>query len=61
LTRDRTWHSSRIDCYLPVRALSKIFRGKFRHEMPAAGLFPEIPPDVWDTDWNVNCQAVGES
>lgn len=60
-TKDRTWHSSRIDFYLPVKALSKIFRAKFRDEMQAAGLIHEIPPDVWETEWNVNCQAVGES
>ena len=34
-TKDRTWHPSRIDFYLPVRALSKIFRAKFRDEMKA--------------------------
>jgi hypothetical protein len=29
--------------------------------MQKAGLLDAIPPEVWDTDWNVNCQAVGES
>jgi hypothetical protein len=29
--------------------------------MKAAGLEAEIPPEVWEIDWNVNCQAVGES
>lgn len=60
-TQDRTWHPSRIDFYLPVRALSKIFRAKFRDEMKKAGLFDLIPPQVWDIEWNVNCQAVGQS
>lgn len=57
----RTWHPSRVDFYLPVKALSKIFRAKFRDEMRAAGLIHEIPPQVWETEWNVNSQAVGES
>jgi hypothetical protein len=61
LTKDRTWHPSRIDFYLPIKALSKIFRAKFRDEMKAAGLEGEIPPEVWATEWNVNCQAVGQS
>jgi hypothetical protein len=61
LTQDRTWHPSRVDFYLPVKALSKIFRAKFRDHMKTAGLVDQIPPDVWETDWNVNCQAVGES
>lgn len=59
--RDRTWHPSRIDFYLPVRALSKIFRAKFKDAMIKAGLFEHIPAEVWLQDWNVNCQAVGES
>jgi len=58
---DCTWHPSRIDFYLPVRALSKVFKAKFRDEMMAAGLFDEIPSGVWKIDWNVNCQAVGDS
>lgn len=60
-TKDGAWHPSRIDFYLPVKALSKIFRAKFRDEIKAAGLFDLAPSDVWDIDWNVNCQAVGES
>jgi hypothetical protein len=61
LTKDHSWYPSRIDFYLPVKALSKIFRAKFRDEMKAAGLLEEIPAEVWETEWNVNCQAVGES
>ena len=55
------WHSSRVDFYVPVQALSKIFRAKFRDEMKKAGLFDQIDPIVWNIDWNVNCQAVGSS
>jgi len=55
------WHSSRIDFYVPVPALSKIFRAKFRDEMKKSGLFDQINPIVWSMDWNVNCQAVGSS
>jgi hypothetical protein len=55
------WHSSRIDFFLPVRALSGIFRAKFRDEMKKAGLFDQINPDVWQIAWNVNSQAVGSS
>ena len=60
-TGDGRWHPSRIDFYLPVQALSKIFRAKFRDEMVKAGLFNCIPSHVWEQEWNVNCQAVGES
>jgi hypothetical protein len=60
-TTDGLWHPSRIDFYLPVKALSLIFKAKFREAMKEAGLFEEIPPDVWQIDWNVNSQAVGSS
>lgn len=60
-TKDGSWHPSRIDFYVPVRALSKIFRAMFRDAMQAAGLLDEISPEVWQAGFNVNCQAVGES
>jgi hypothetical protein len=56
-----TWRPSRIDFYLPVRALSKIFRAKFRDEMEKAALLDQIPDEVWQTDWVVNSQAVGSA
>jgi len=56
-----TWRPSRRDFFLPVRALSKIFRGKFRDEMKKLGLFGKIDPGVWRIAWNVNSQAVGSS
>lgn len=60
-TFDGRWHPSRVDFYLPVRALSKIFKAKFRDVMKEAGLFDQIPSEVWQVDWNVNSQAVGSS
>lgn len=58
---DASWHPSRIDFFLPVKALSKIFSAKFRDLMKQAKLFDQIPPEAWLIDWNVNCQAVGSS
>ncbi len=58
---DGSWHPSRIDFFLPVKALSKIFRAKFRDLMKQAKLFDQIPAEVWQIDWNVNCQAVSSS
>lgn len=56
-----SWHPSRIDFFLPVKALSVIFRAKFRDLMEQAKLLDRIPPDVWQIAWNVNCQAVFSS
>ncbi len=58
---DHSWHPSRIDFFLPVKALSVILRAKFRDLMKQANLFDQIPPDVWQIAWNVNCQPVGSS
>jgi DNA-directed RNA polymerase subunit RPC12/RpoP len=58
---DGKWHSSRKDFYLPVKALSKIFRSKFYNEIKKAGLLSCIPSHVWEIDWNVNCRAMGNS
>lgn len=58
---DKTWHPSRKDFFLPVRALSKIYRAKFRDEMQKAGILKEIPAEVWKKAWNVNSQAVGSA
>ena len=59
--KDNQWHSSRIDFLLPVKALSIIFRAKFRDEMKKSGLLYKIPDEVWTINWNVNCQAIGNS
>ncbi len=58
---DETWHPSRIDFYLPVKAMSNVFRAKFRDEMKRAGLLDDIPSEVWRMSWNVNCRPSGNS
>ena len=59
--QDGRWHPSGLDYYLPVKALSKIYKAKFKAEMKKAQLLVDIPNKVWELDWNVNCQAVGNS
>jgi len=59
--KDYRWHPSRLDFYVPVKALSKIFKAKFRDEMKREGLLDEISSEAWDQPWNVNSQAVGTS
>jgi hypothetical protein len=58
---DRLWHPSRTNFYVPVEALSAIFRAKFKDEMKRAGLVHQIPAEVWQIAWNVNSQAIGSS
>lgn len=55
-----TWQSTSSDFYLPIKALSKLFRGKFKAAIQAAGLLQLVGPEVWEMDWNVNCKPAGD-
>jgi DNA-directed RNA polymerase subunit RPC12/RpoP len=59
--QDRERHPSRPDFYLPVKAMSQIYRAKFRELMKDAGMLPKIPPETWRKGWNVNVQAAGSA
>jgi len=58
---DGRWHAADRGFFLPVRALSPVFRAKFRDAMAAAGLLAQIDAEVWTVNWNVNCQPVGDA
>jgi len=60
-SEDKTWKPSGTGFYVPVEAISPIFRAKFKDEMIKADLFDQIPAEVWKLDWNVNSQAIGTS
>ncbi|MBI2290109.1 MAG: transposase [Betaproteobacteria bacterium] len=60
-TGDRQWHAASPGFFLPVHALSTIYRGKFREAIARAGLLADIPDAVWKIAWNVNCQPVGDA
>jgi hypothetical protein len=54
------WLPSRADFLVPVKALSIIYRAKFRDAMQRAGLLNQIDPAVWRKPWVVDSQAVGD-
>lgn len=56
----QSWLPSRADFYVPVKALSKIYRAKFRDVLARAGLLDQVDPEVWRQDWVVHSQAVGD-
>jgi hypothetical protein len=37
-----------------------IFRGKLCAALNKAGLLAQVPPQVWQKDWVVNCKAAGQ-
>jgi len=54
------WRQAREDFLLPVRALSVLFRAKFRDALRQTDLFAQVPAEVWTQDWVVHCQPVGD-
>jgi ribosomal protein L37AE/L43A len=59
LTADGRWRSARPDFLVPVKALSPIFRAKFRDQLKKTQLFAQVEPRVWRKDWVVHCEPVG--
>lgn len=53
------WHSARKCFFLPVKALSKLFRAAFRRALQKTDLYDRIPSNVWRKKWVVHCKAVG--
>jgi hypothetical protein len=53
------WLPAQQDFLLPVKALSKIFRGKFLQALKKTALFKHIPSKVWQQDWVIHCKPVG--
>jgi len=56
---DGEWLPVRNNFLFPVKALSKIFRAKFRDALREEDCFEQIPDRVWMQDWVVHCQQVG--
>jgi hypothetical protein len=58
--KDGNWLAARKTFLLPVKALSKIFRAKFRQALRKSPCYEEIPSKVWHQPWIVHCQPVGD-
>jgi hypothetical protein len=59
LTDDGRWRFSRPDFLVPVKALSPIFRAKFRDQLKKTDLFAAVAPRLWRKDWVVHSEPVG--
>lgn len=60
LTADvQQWHTARHNFLVPVRALSRLFRAKFRDALKRTDLFDSVPVETWHSEWVVHCQPVG--
>ena len=54
-----TWHLARKRFFLPVKALSKLFRAAFQRALQKTPLYASIPAKVWRKKWVVHCKPVG--
>jgi len=54
-----TWLPARQNFLLPVRALSRIFRGKLHQALRSTGCYALIPSKLWKQEWVVHCEPVG--
>lgn len=56
----KLWLPAAKTFLFPVKALSRIFRAKFRDALKDSDCFADIPPEVWHKDWVVHSKAVGD-
>jgi hypothetical protein len=54
-----TWLPARRDFFLPVKALSKLFRAALQRALRRTALYTQIPSKVWQRAWVVHCKPVG--
>jgi hypothetical protein len=62
ISKDKTeWLPAQKKFFLPIRALSKIFRAKFRDALKKQSpeLYNELPSQVWHKKWVVHCKPAG--
>jgi len=55
----QSWLPARHNFLLPVRALSRVFRGKLQQALRHADCYARIPTHVWQQEWVVHCEGVG--
>jgi hypothetical protein len=56
------WKPAQKKFFLPVKALSRIFRAKMRDALKAEAkdLYQHIPNQVWQKNWVVHCKPAGD-
>lgn len=54
------WISANGDFLVHARALSRMFRGKMKAALAQAKLLSIIPEEVWNKNWVVHCESVGD-
>jgi len=55
-----TWLPARQGFFLPVQALSILFRAAFKRGLQKLKLFDKVPAKAWRQKWVVHCKPVGD-
>jgi hypothetical protein len=55
----QTWRAARRNFLLPVKALSRLFRGHFQRALQKTADYTDVPARVWTQAWVVPCKPVG--
>jgi hypothetical protein len=55
-----SWLPSRADFFVSVKALSILFRAKFRDILKREGLLSQVDPSLWRRNWVVDSRATGD-
>lgn len=55
----QTWLPAHHNFFLPVKALSKLFRAHFQRLLRKTPLFSQVASETWQKKWVVHCKAVG--
>jgi len=56
----KKWLQAKADFLMPAKPLAVIFRAKFRDALKKAGLFDSVPQKVWEKDWVIDIEPVGD-
>jgi hypothetical protein len=58
-TEKQCWLQAHHNFFVPVKALSRLFRAHFQRLLQNTPLFPQGASDIWQKDWVVHCKPVG--
>ena len=53
------WLPAHHNFFLPVRALSRLFRSHFQRLLRKTPLFSQVASEIWQQEWVVHCKPVG--
>jgi hypothetical protein len=55
----QVWLQAHHNFFVPVKALSRLFRAAFQRLLRKTPLFTQVASEIWQKDWVVHCKPVG--